>query len=300
MGSCHTYHIPVLLNETINGLDIKPGKRYIDCTLGGGGHAVKILEKGGIVLGIDQDIEAIEYNRIHRNQWIEGGRLILKKGNFAYLKSIAMETGFNLVSGILLDLGVSSYQLEANHRGFSFNREGKLDMRMDQLEQKITAADLINMGSEKELTRLFQKFGEERFAKRIAAQIVRARRHKNIATTNELARIVLQVKKKSKSDRTHPATRIFQALRIAVNDELDSLQAVLPQVEELLEPWGRLAVISFHSLEDRIVKDFLVNAEQRGTLRRINKKVIKPTQEEVNFNPRARSGKLRMAEKISL
>ncbi len=263
------YHIPVLLKEVLEALDVKPGKKYIDCTFGGGGHFRAIQKAGGIVLGIDQDPEAKA--PVH--------------GNFAHLKKIAVEAGFNAVDGILMDLGVSSHQLETDYRGFSFNREANLDMRMDPKNQTVTSADLVNAGSEKELANLFWKFGEERANRAVAKAIVEAR---PITTTNRLAEIVLRVRKHSPKDRTHPATRIFQALRIAVNNELENLEEALPQVMELLKPGGKLVVISFHSLEDRIVKNFMKKSP-----------LIRPTKEEIEQNPRARSGKLRIYEKIT-
>lgn len=261
------YHIPVLLNEVLQALSVKPGEKYIDCTFGGGGHSKAIEQAGGIVLGIDQDPEAQAPVR----------------GNFAHLKEIADMAGFHPVSGVLFDLGVSSHQLETDYRGFSFNKEAKLDMRMDQTIG-LTAADLVNAGSEKELANLFFKYGEEQDSRKIAKAIVENR---PIQTTNQLAKIILRVSHRGKNDRTHPATRVFQALRIAVNDELNSLEAALPQALELLKPGGKLAVISFHSLEDRIVKNFMKKSL-----------LIRPTEQEIENNPRARSGKLRVMEKI--
>ncbi len=261
-----TYHIPVLLNEAITALEIKPGEKYIDCTFGGGGHFRAIEKAGGIVLGIDQDLEARA--PVH--------------GNFAHLKDLAIEAGFVSVSGILYDLGVSSHQLETDYRGFSFNREAKLDMRMDPETQTVTAADLINAGGERELANLFWKFGDETASRSIARAIVKSR---PILTTNKLAEVILSVR--GKSGRTHPATRVFQALRIAVNNELENLQESLPQAMDLLRPGGKLAVISFHSLEDRIVKNFMKTSS-----------LIRPTKEEIESNPRARSGKLRVMTKI--
>lgn len=267
------YHIPVLLNEVVAALEIKPGEKYIDCTYGGGGHFRAIQQAGGIVLGIDQDPEA--QAPVH--------------GNFAHLKEIADMAGFHPVSGILFDLGVSSHQLETDYRGFSFRRGGlsKLDMRMDQTAG-LTAADLINAGSEKELANLFFKYGEERESRKIAKAIVLNR---PIETTNDLAEIILKARLARRAgrgkDRTHPATRVFQALRIAVNDELASLEEALPQALELLKPGGKLAVISFHSLEDRKVKNFMKKSL-----------LIRPSLEEIKINPRARSGKLRIMEKI--
>lgn len=273
----NNYHIPVLLNEVLRELNVKPGEKYIDCTLGGGGHTGGMLERGGIVLSLDQDQEAIDNFGKHENS-------VVTKTNFAHLKEVAVEAGFDSVAGILMDLGVSSHQLETDYRGFSFNKEGKLDMRMDPQSQTVTAADLINAGSEKELANLIWRFGEEPASRKIAKQIVESRKQKAITTTNELAEIILRVC--GKSGRTHPATRTFQALRMAINDELASLEAALPQAVELLKPGGKLAVISFHSLEDRIVKNFMKKSE-----------VITPTEEEVENNPRARSGKLRIFTK---
>lgn len=259
------YHIPVLLNEVIELLKVKKGGRYIDCTYGGGGHTRGIEAAGGIVLGIDQDPET--HAPVH--------------GNFAHLKELALANGFDQVDGILMDLGVSSHQLETDYRGFSFNKVGNLDMRMDQQNQSVTALDLIKAGSEKELEKIFRDFGEENFAGPIAREIKKSK----IETTDDLAKVILRVR--HTKDRTHPATRVFQALRIAVNDELNSLKQALPQAVELLKPRGRLAVISFHSLEDRIVKEFFNNKQ----------KPITPSEEEIKTNPRARSGKLRIYEK---
>lgn len=264
------YHIPVLLNEVLQALSVKPGEKYIDCTFGGGGHFKAIQNLGGIVLGIDQDPEAKA--PVH--------------GNFAHLKEIADMAGFHPVSGVLFDLGVSSHQLETDYRGFSFNKEAKLDMRMDQATG-LTAADLINAGGEKELANLFWKFGEERDSRKIAKAIVEARKVSKVETADQLSHIILRVRRRTSGDRTHPATRVFQALRIAVNDELNSLEEALPQALELLKPGGKLAVISFHSLEDRIVKNFMKKSL-----------LIRPTEQEIENNPRARSGKLRVMEKI--
>ncbi|MBI3558783.1 16S rRNA (cytosine(1402)-N(4))-methyltransferase RsmH [Candidatus Gottesmanbacteria bacterium] len=263
------YHIPVLLNEVLQALEVEPGEKYIDCTYGGGGHFRAIQGAGGVVLGIDQDPEA--QAPVH--------------GNFAHLKEIALRAEFNQVAGILFDLGVSSHQLETDYRGFSFRRGGlsKLDMRMNQTVG-LTAADLINAGSEKELANLFFKYGEERESRKIAKAIVLNR---PVQTTDDLAKVILRVSHRSSNDRTHPATRVFQALRIAVNDELASLEEALPQALELLKPGGKLAVISFHSLEDRIVKNFMKKSL-----------LIRPSLEEININPRARSGKLRVTKKI--
>ncbi len=289
------YHISVLPKETINYLDVKRGEKYIDCTLGGGGHTKAILGKGGLVLGIDQDPEAIQQVKERLDPEITDRKLVLKHGNFAHLKDLVTDTGFGSVAGILFDLGVSSHQLETDYRGFSFKREAKLDMRMDPITQTVTAADLVNAGSERELSHLFWQFGEERDSRRIAKAIVEQREKGRINTVDQLAELIVSVSRRSQGDRTHPATRVFQALRIAVNDELDNLATALAQAVELLAPQGRLVVISFHSLEDRIVKDFYKSSM---ALKIITDKPVIPTDEEIHTNPRARSGKLRAAEKL--
>jgi 16S rRNA (cytosine1402-N4)-methyltransferase len=291
------FHKPVLLKEAIEFLAVKPGERYIDATVGGGGHSEAILKVGGIILGIDCDPEAITAARRRLSSACPGASWRLVRGNFADLKKIAAANGFSSAAGILFDLGVSSYQLGTPKRGFSFNLESPLDMRMD-LRLMVTAADLVNGLTENELTELFFKFGEEKCARRIARAICRARKIRPITTTNELAEVILRARpRRGKFDRTHPATRCFQALRIAVNDELNSLKAALPQALEILKPEGRLVVISFHSLEDRIVKNFLKLAAGEGRLEILTKKPIRPTEEEVEANPRSRSAKLRAGEK---
>lgn len=288
------YHIPVLLKEAIEYLNVKPGKKYIDGTLGGGGHSAGILEAGGEVLGVDQDLEAIKHVEKNLQLKTNNSQLTIRHGNFAHLKEIAKEVDFIPAAGILLDLGVSSHQLETSYRGFSFNREGKLDMRMDQEGQTVTAGDLVNAGSETELANLFWKYGEERNSRRIAKAITEKRKEGKIETTDELAKIILGVAgRKSEGDRMHPATRVFQALRMAVNDELASLEAALAQAGEILEPGGRLVVITFHSLEDRIVKDFFRGENGFSNL---TQKPIRPNEDEIKNNPRARSGKLRAGE----
>lgn len=298
------FHTPVLLHEVIEGLNIKPGKRYIDATLGGGGHALEIIKRGGKVLGIDADQEAIKYveSRI-RNQESGiriGEDLILVLGNFKDIGGIARKYGFVKVAGILFDLGVSLHQLTTAERGFSFLQDGPLDMRMGSSPPaggsglpSATAADLVNGLYEHELTYLFQRYGEEQLARKLAHAICSARKVERIETTGELVRIVEKVKPRMIG--IHPATKIFQALRIAVNDELGSLERALPQAVKLLEPGGRLAVISFHSLEDRIVKDFF---KQSKEMFMITKKPIVPSEEERYKNPRARSAKLRIYEKV--
>ncbi len=291
------FHIPALLKEAINGLNIKPDSQYIDATIGGGGHTREILRRGGRVLGIDQDPEAMEYVKENFQDSITSNQLKLAQGNFAHLKEIGDQAGFHQIAGIIFDLGVSSHQLETEERGFSFNTEAPLDMRMDP-NLGVTAADLVNGLTEKELYELFIKYAEEFHSRAIARAIVRARTLKPIRTCNELAKIVLRVKRKDRFERTHPATRIFQALRMAVNDELNNLKKALPQAVELLDKDGRLAVLSFHSLEDRIVKNFFKEQRDKGILAILTQKPVRPGEEEAKSNPRARSAKLRIAEKL--
>ena len=315
MKTSDIYHIPALLNETVKALDIKPKHKYIDATLGGGGHSVEIVKKGGILLGIDQDPEAVSYASERLKNAQACPDLLppkLVQSNFAEIDKVAKEFGFEKVAGILFDLGVSSHQLETSNRGFSFNQEGPLDMRMNP-NLSVTAKDLVNGLNEGELAELFWKLGEEKFSRRFAKAICQARLNKPIETCNDLSQIILQeVSPRGRFARTpachrlaakqlagrHPATRVFQALRIAVNDELNSLKIALPKAVELLESQGRIVVLSFHSLEDSIVKRFFIDQMGKGILKIISKSPITPTKEEVRLNPRARSAKLRAAEKI--
>lgn len=294
------FHVPVLLKGAIEGLNVRQGGKYIDATIGGGGHSLEILKRGGKVLGIDVDPEAIRYVEESIKYQVAGikSNLTLVRGNFVHLKEISKDHGFTKVAGILFDLGVSSHQLETDYRGFSFNTEAALDMRMDPNLQ-VTAADLINGLNEGELYELFSKLGEEYHSRAIARAIVRARAIKPIKTCNELAGIVVKARGgRGRFDRTHPATRVFQALRIAVNDELNNLRKALPQALELLEKEGRLVILSFHSLEDRIVKNFFKEQQTEGVLGILTKKPIRPRQEEIRINPRSRSTKMRIAEKL--
>lgn len=307
-----TAHIPVLVSEVIAGLDLKPGDNVIDATLGGGGHAEAILEAiapKGKLLGIDWDKKAIEraQNRLAQHQ----NRLILKTGNYREVKAIAYESGFNEISAILLDLGLSSDQLADQSRGFSFTSPGPLDMRFSD-EELTTAAEIVNTWSEKDLAHIFRKYGEERHGTRIARLITAFRQHAPFASALELADVVLRGAGR-RGSRIHPATRVFQALRITINRELENLEAALPVMVDILQSSGRLVAISFHSLEDRIVKQFF-KREASGclcppelpscccghqpSLRLINKKVITPSPEEIRRNPASRSAKLRIAEKL--
>lgn len=289
-----SYHVPALLKETIKGLNIRLGKKYIDCTLGGGGHTGEILKLGGRVLGIDCDPEALENAKTNLSNLSHWTNLVLARGNFKNLKEIAKENGFTEVSGVLFDLGVSTHQLLTENRGFSFNTDAKLDMRMDP-NLTVTAKDLINGLNEGELYELFIKLGEEHNAWAISRAIVRARTVKPIETGQELAAVVGKTRLRNRSERINPATRVFQALRMAVNDELNNLREALPQAASLLEKNGRLVVLSFHSLEDRIVKNFM--REEKDFLKNLTKKPIVPSEIEIEKNSRARSAKLRIAEK---
>ena len=301
------FHQPVLLKEIINYLTPKQGEQYIDATVGGGGHAEAILKHGTDILGLDTDPEAIKAARgclssacpVSRSGQSTSRDLDtpwqLAQVNFVHLKETAEKYGFNQVAGILFDLGVSSHQLKTASRGFSFNQDGPLDMRMGP-EFAVTAADLVNGLGQKELKQLFIKLGDESGAGWIARAIVEARKRKPITSTGQLAQIVVQAKKGG-SGKIHPATKVFQALRIAVNDELNSLKEVLPQAWELLKPKGRLLVISFHSGEDRIVKNFFRDKEKERKGRILTKKPIQPTDQEIKENPRSRSAKLRVIEK---
>lgn len=307
-----TAHIPVLVSEVIAGLNLKPGDNVIDATLGGGGHALAILEATapkGKLLGIDWDKKAIvaAQKRLAKHK----NRLILKTGNYRETRAITYESGFNEISAILLDLGLSTDQLKDQSRGFSFSAQGPLDMRFSD-EELTTAAAVVNTWSEKDLAHIFRKYGEERHATRIARLIVANRQHAPFNSVLELVDVVLRGAGR-RGSRIHPATRIFQALRIAINHELENLEAALPAMVDILKNNGRLAVISFHSLEDRIVKQFFKRestlclcppelpsccCNHRASLRLINKKVITPGPEELRRNPASRSAKLRVAEKI--
>lgn len=290
------YHTSVLLQEAIDQLKVEKGKRYIDATLGGGGHSFEILKRGGVVLGLDVDQDALDYVRENFKFQISNFKLKLARGNFKNIDKLAEEHGFNNVAGVLFDLGVSSHHFDEAERGFSVRHTGPLDMRMDQ-ELGVKAADLVNALNRGELSQLFFTLGEERFAHRIADAIVRARQAGPIQTTSELVSIVNSVVPKRR-EGINPATKVFQALRIAVNDELNSLKEALPKALNLLSAGGRLAVISFHSLEDRIVKETFKEFAEKSLGIIITKKPIIPSSEEIEENNRSRSSKLRVFEKI--
>jgi 16S rRNA (cytosine1402-N4)-methyltransferase len=296
-------HVPVLLSEVIAGLAPRTGGRYLDATVGGGGHGAAILAASmpdGRLLGIDADPAALAAARERLAAFGERARLM--HGNFRDMARLAAEAGVERFDGILLDLGVSSHQLDTPERGFSFLADAPLDMRIDPTAEE-TAADLVNQLPEGELADLIYRYGEERGSRRIARAIVEARRREPIATTSALAAIVERAMG-GRRGKIHPATRTFQALRIAANHELESLEAALPQAVDLLAPGGRLAVVAFHSLEDRIVKQFFRAESGYGgaagptRLRIITKKPIEAREEETRSNPRARSAKLRIAERV--
>ena len=310
-------HLPVLVEEVIEMLAPAPGSLHIDATLGGGGHAERVLEAAnpdGRLLGLDADALAIARVEARlRSRY--GDRLVLRQANFRELAEVAPGAGFGAVDGCLFDLGLSSYQLADRDRGFGFRAGGPLDMRFDT-SRGVPAADLLASLDAAELTALFRRYGEEPKAPRIARAIVEARRVAPVSTAEELAALVERVAPPNPRlrRRTHPATRVFQALRIAVNEELEALQAGLAAALDLLRPGGRLVVLSYHSLEDRIVKRFF-QAERRGCvcppdvpvcvcgrnprLRLVTRPSMTPTAAEIDANPRARSARLRAAERLA-
>jgi 16S rRNA (cytosine1402-N4)-methyltransferase len=285
-------HLPVLLNEVMQFLNLRPDGRYIDATFGAGGHTRELLERtspGGRVLAVDQDETAIEQGRIELQSY--GSRLELVKANFRDIESIVLEHGFAGLDGILADIGVSSMMLDDPTRGFSFMREGPLDMRMD-LDQPLTASDVLNTYGEKEIANILFNYGEERRSRQIASSIVRSR---PMSRTTDLTRAIERVLGGRRYGKIHPATRTFQALRIFVNDELRSLETFLDSSMKVLRPGGRLVLISFHSLEDRIVKNKFRSPMVPGVA--LTKKVITAAVEELDHNPRSRSARLRAWEK---
>lgn len=286
-------HTPVMVNETIEGLQPGRGGHFVDCTVGPGGHARAILERispTGKLLGIDADPEAIRTAQDRLSDY--GEAAVLVNDSFVNLRAICEKYDFCPVDGILFDLGVSSMQLDTAERGFSFQREAPLDMRFDP-SQELTASDIVNTFPERELARILKEYGEERHSRRIARHIVYSR---PITSTLRLAQLVQQVLG-SKRGRIHPATRTFMALRIAVNEELQSLSLALEQTINLLRLQGRLVVVSYHSLEDRIVKQFMRSKASNCALKLISRKVIRPTSLEIESNQRSRSAKLRIAER---
>lgn len=307
-------HTTVLLEEAVEGLNIKPDGIYVDCTLGGAGHSSLILSKLGAegrLCAFDQDETAITHARERFSDY--GDRFITIKRNFLYLKEELEKQGIKKVDGVLYDLGVSSPQLDTPERGFSYHHDAPLDMRMDR-DASITAYDIINHWSFEELVRVFFRYGEEKFSKQIARKIEAAREIKPLETTGQLVEIIKEaIPAPARRKGGHPAKRIFQAIRIAVNDELAVFENSLNQAIELLNPNGRISVITFHSLEDRICKAAFKQASEtpelppglpiipdefKPILKMITRKPILPTEDEIEQNNRARSAKLRIAEKI--
>lgn len=298
-------HIPVLQKEVLQYLEPKPNENFIDCTIGKGGHALAILEKNGPngkVLGIDQDPEIIQSLKTRAAAKGFEERLILVCDNFANLEEIVKKQNFKKISGILFDLGMSSWHLEESGRGFSFLRDEPLDMRYD-LRNPLTAEKIINFWSEPDIEKILREFGEENFSEKIAKTIIKERKFGSIKTTFQLVKIIkkavpLRYQHPERQRRLHCATRTFQAIRIAVNEELENLRKVLPQAVEILHREGKLLVISFHSLEDRIVKNFFREKARENILKIITKKPVRPDLKEIKINARSRSGKLRTAVKI--
>jgi 16S rRNA (cytosine1402-N4)-methyltransferase len=308
-------HIPAMLKEVVFYLNCRPGKIYVDGTLGGSGHAGAICDKitpGGLFIGIDQDIDAINHAKTALQNYSLHIHLI--HGNFVRLPEFLSQLKINAVDGLLLDLGVSLHQLEDSGRGFSFRKEEPLDMRMN-IQTRETAEMLVNNLAQDDLQKIFKEYGEERWARQIARNIVKVRRQKKISTSKQLAQIVVESipRQAASRQKIHPATRVFMALRIAVNRELDRLKTFLECAAAFLNPGGRLCVLSFHSLEDRIVKRRLKALEkgctcppqlprcvcgQKPQVRILTKKVVRPTAEELAANPMARSTRLRAAEKL--
>jgi 16S rRNA (cytosine1402-N4)-methyltransferase len=305
-------HTPVLYLETIQSMQPRDGGSYVDCTVGAGEHAAGLLDAAGPharLLGIDADPDDLAIARERLAGY--GGQVVLVNGNFRQLAQLAEDSGFTSVDGVLFDLGMSSIQLDRSLRGFSFQRDAPLDMRFDP-RQPTTAADIVNSAGEAELRRMLYEFGDERYAPRVARAIVKRRETRKIETTKELSDVIVGVLG-PRRDGINSATKTFQALRIAVNQELESLREALPQALQILGRGGRMAVIAFHSLEDRIVKEFtryeastcicppglpVCVCGKQATLRLINRKPITAGSAELALNPRARSAKLRVIEKI--
>lgn len=307
-------HTSVLLDECIDNLNIKPDGIYVDGTLGGGGHSSEICKKlneNGLLIGIDRDSDALDAAKKRLEKY--NCRKIFVQSNYSDIKDVLKGLDIEGVDGALLDLGVSSFQLDNSERGFSYMQEAPLDMRMSQ-DDEFTAYDVVNTYSKKELSRIISKYGEERWASRIADFIEKARNEKPIETTTELVDIIKSaIPAAARRDGPHPAKRTFQAIRIEVNDELGQLERAVMEFCDVLAPKGRLCIISFHSLEDRIVKEAFATRANPCTcpkefpvcvcgkvadIKKITKKPILPTEAELEDNPRSRSAKLRVCEKL--
>ena len=294
-------HVPVLLCEVLTLLSPQPGDVVLDGTVGGGGHAKALLERvlpDGMLIALDRDQETLEHAA--RVLPADGDRCVLRHADFADFASVLDRLGAAWANVALLDLGVSSFQLDEPDRGFSFKQDGPLDMRMDRSTGR-SAADVVNELAEEDLSEVFATYGEERFSRRIAARIVRHRREEPITTTGQLARLVVAAQPKSRRgrwQRLHPATRVFQSLRVYLNHELESLEVFCRRIPERLAPGGRVGVISFHSLEDRIVKRSFKRSADEGVFELMTRKPVTPSKDERRRNPRSRSAKLRVARRI--
>ena len=287
-------HLPVMVREVVEMLNIRPGGTYVDATVGLGGHAeeiLKLLGSEGRFIGMDRDDEALKM----AGQRLSNHRVVLKKGTFSGLKEVMTSFGTHEVDGVLFDFGVSMMQFKDPERGFSFSTGESLDMRMDR-SQEVTAEEIVNHYSQGELEGILREYGEERLARRIAKAIIAARTRKRIRTCSELSEIVRAVS--GGRGRHHPATRTFQALRIAVNNEIREIDSGLRSAVGLLRRGGRLCAISYHSLEDRMVKHMIRDSAREGVLRALTKKPLTPSREEVRNNPSARSAKMRCAERV--
>lgn len=290
-------HTPVMVAEVLDGLNVSPNGTYIDCTVGDGGHAKEVLgasTPAPRLLGIDLDIEALQVASCR----LEGNdQVVLCRSSFTSLSEVASDRGFSPADGILFDLGVSSRILENPSRGFSFSNSGPLDMRFDQ-EQRLTANDIVNHSNESDLADFIYGFGEDRMSRRIARAIVSRR---PLQTTGQLASAVSSALGSRRRSGTHPATRTFQAIRIVVNREIENIKAGLESAIKILKPGGRLVVISYHSIEDRLVKRKFLGESSKSEMamvKLVNRKVIKPSRQEVLLNPRSRSAKMRVVERI--
>ncbi|AHA05287.1 16S rRNA (cytosine(1402)-N(4))-methyltransferase RsmH [Pediococcus pentosaceus] len=309
-------HTTVLLEETVNGLDVKEDGIYVDCTLGGGGHSRLILSKlgeNGHLYSFDQDQTAIDYNQKNLAEYVAKGQVTFVKSNFRNLKNELNHLGIDGVDGVLYDLGVSSPQFDDAERGFSYRFDAPLDMRMDQT-QKFNAREVVNEWSYNDLVRIFFRYGEEKYSKQVARKIESTREEKPIETTGELADLIKSaIPAAARRTGGHPAKKIFQAIRIAVNDELGALEESLEQALQILNPAGRISVITFQSLEDRLVKRMFKEQTEIGDLpaglpiipddmkpkyKLINRKPIIPSEDELEENRRSHSAKLRIIEKL--
>ncbi|MCR1955456.1 16S rRNA (cytosine(1402)-N(4))-methyltransferase RsmH [Clostridioides mangenotii] len=308
------HHVSVLLNECIDGLNIKPDGVYVDCTMGGAGHSKEIVKKlssEGLFIGIDQDINAINTAKERLNEYSDRVKFI--HSNFENIKSELEKLGITKIDGVLADLGVSSHQLDEADRGFSYMQDAPLDMRMD-VRSEFSAYDVVNSYSEDELYRIIKEYGEENWSRRIAKFIVEAREESPIKNTGELVEIIKKaIPKKARIDGPHPAKRTFQAIRIEVNNELGVITSLIRDVASIMNIGGRICIITFHSLEDRIVKNEfrylatdcicppelpICQCDKEKEVKVITRKPTLPSKEEIEVNPRSRSAKLRVAEKI--